>query len=88
MWQEVISGFHNAVFRSERTPNPSPEGKVARVSGSEEECGRKTESLYNITDLLLGQLSCPGAGLQFSGHPTLPPAFLFSQKNGPLGPLF
>ena len=33
---------------------PSPGGKVARVSGSEEECGRKTEGLHNMKDLLLG----------------------------------
>ena len=30
---------------------PSPGKKVARVSGSEEECGRKPESQHNKTDL-------------------------------------
>ena len=35
--------------------NPRPRGEVARVSGSGEECGRKRESPYNLTDLLLGQ---------------------------------
>ena len=28
--------------------------QVARVSGSEEECGRKSESPHNLSDLLLG----------------------------------
>ena len=46
--------------RIARRPNgagkiPSPGGRVARVSGSGEECGRKRKSLYNIADLLLGQ---------------------------------
>ena len=53
--------YHN--FREKQEENkrktkaskiPSPGGKVARVSGSEEECGREAEFLYNIIDLLLG----------------------------------
>ena len=36
---------------------PAPGGRVARVSGSGEECGRKAESLHHITGLHLGAIS-------------------------------
>ena len=66
---------------------PSPGGKVARPnevrkSGSEEECGRKTESQYNITDLFLGWKSYLGVGLQVSCNRALPPAFLSRPLRG------
>ena len=62
---------------------PSPGGRVARVSGAGEECGRKPESPYHLTDLLQGRSSCPGVGLWIFCHPALPPAFLFSHQSVP-----
>ena len=38
-------------FFNDRAQIPSPGGKVARVSGSEEECGRQSESWQNVADL-------------------------------------
>ena len=57
--------------------------QVARVSGSEEECGRKPGIQNNITDLHQGWKSYLSAGLWVSCHPALPPAFLFSHQSVP-----
>ena len=62
---------------------PSPGGRVARVSGSGEECGRKSESPHNITDLLQGRSLWLGVGLCIFKIVTLPPAFLFSHQSVP-----
>ena len=58
---------------------PSPGEKVA-LKGSEEECGRKTESLYNLSGLLTGCESHIRESLQVSRFDRVSPAFLFSHR--------
>ena len=90
LWCGSTQGFSSSVNQGLKSmkkatvfnPNPSPGGKVA-PKGSDEECGRRPESSYNITDLLHGWISLPGVGLCVSGHPTLPPAFLISHQSVP-----
>ena len=69
-----------------RLPNPLSRGEGGPRRGSGEEFGHKTERQHKRTDLLLSRSS--GGGLEISGVVKLPPAFLFSQKNSPLGPFF
>ena len=75
--------------RSRRLQNPFPRGeggppeRKRGKSGSDEECGRKAESLYSISDLLSGCWSYECGGLQFSEIYKLPPAFLISHQSVP-----
>ena len=79
---DPASNYHQSLLPGRRWPARAKRGN----SGSEEEFGQKSESWYNITDLLTGRISKPRVGLKFSCHHTLPPAFLFRPLRGHLPP--
>ena len=74
---------------------PSPGGKVARPSASEEKAGRKRNagdnpkvSTHSRPPKRLVTERKAGEGLRVSCRQTSPPAFLFSQKIGSEEPIF